>query len=617
MISFFDAMPHPLLIKDEALKIVFANNKAIQLYAPIQKELLGKTDFDLYPEDTASLLEQNSREVFSSNSNSDTDTIEKIISTDNQIKNYQFKKHIYEYTNKKTYLVETIEEVSGETFITQENKMWSRILIDTAQEPIWVVNKNYECILINDKVKHLMLSSFSLEMKLGMNLLEADLFSNESIEKRKIWYDKALAGTTHVQYIQNTTNKGTEIYHKLNFKPAKNEEGKIIGCVIYATDITEFKESEIELEKREGLYRMLFENAFDGIVVSDVNKMKNIACSQRVIDYLGLENKDAILNGHLLNFSPEHQANGQRSKDIIEQMMGLLIQKGHVRHDWIHLHSDGSELESELYLYNFQNGKDNLIVSMIKDMTKHKIAEKVILEKNEVLQKYIDSNLQLENFTYFASHDLREPLRTITSFTQLIQKKHVQHLDSTALEYLGYIVKGVQRMNNLVEGLLTFSRVESNSQNMNDIDTLQLLTELKNDLLKSIKDNDAEISFKNLPETLHANKLTINLLFQNLISNALKFSAADRPSVITIEANEIPKFWQFAVSDNGIGIEEEYFDKVFVLFQKLHSHQKYSGTGIGLALCKKIVAQHKGEIWVTSKKGEGTTFHFTIEKVKS
>jgi len=242
----------------------------------------------------------------------------------------------------------------------------------------------------------------------------------------------------------------------------------------------------------------------------------------------------------------------------------------------------------------------------------HKVDE--LNTKNEELKKYIDSNMQLENFAYITSHDLREPLRTISGFANLLEKKYLGKLDETADEYLGYILTSTKNMNALIEDLLIFSRVHTGEHTIEKIDLDDLLFQVVRSLDGSIKDTGAIVTYENIPETIKANRTKIKQLFQNLISNAIKFRKPDIAPQVIISAKSKGKFWEFIVQDNGIGINEEYFDKIFMIFKRLHTKDQYEGTGIGLSLCKKIVEQHGGEIHPESTVGEGTTFYFTIEK---
>ncbi|MCE3280023.1 MAG: response regulator receiver sensor signal transduction histidine kinase [Bacteroidetes bacterium] len=217
---------------------------------------------------------------------------------------------------------------------------------------------------------------------------------------------------------------------------------------------------------------------------------------------------------------------------------------------------------------------------------------------------------ELEKFAYVASHDLQEPLRTITSYIQLLQKKFSNKLDPEAIEFMEFVVNGSKRMKTLINDLLEYSRINSAESKFEKVDCNDILFEVSQNLQNSIKDSDAKIEIENLP-VIKANKMHMVQLFQNLIGNSLKFKSERQP-VIKVKAKKIEGYYLFSVEDNGIGIKKEYSTKIFEIFQRLHSMQHYPGTGIGLAICMKIVQKLGGEIWMESEYGKGTTFLFTV-----
>lgn len=248
----------------------------------------------------------------------------------------------------------------------------------------------------------------------------------------------------------------------------------------------------------------------------------------------------------------------------------------------------------------------------VKDELEEKIRELDI--KNKELQKYIDSNMQLENFAYIASHDLREPVRTMRTFAQLLQKRYGDSLDESAQKFIHFIVDGANNMNNLINDLLTYSRVNTGEQEVAEIITLKLVEQVIEGLAGSINQKNVKIEIGKLPKVIVANPTKMKQLLQNLIANAVKFSSDGRRPMVTIKALSKSAFWEFSIADNGIGIDPDYQEQIFFLFKKLHPRGKYTGTGLGLAICKKIVEQHEGRIWVESTPEKGSTFSFTIKK---
>ena len=225
------------------------------------------------------------------------------------------------------------------------------------------------------------------------------------------------------------------------------------------------------------------------------------------------------------------------------------------------------------------------------------------------------SNLELEQFAYVASHDLQEPLRMVTSYTQLLEKRYKGKLDADADEFIGYAVDGANRMRRLIDDLLSYSRVTRRGNPFRPIESeLALDVALKN-LQMSIEENDAVVTHDQLPEVMADEGQLVQLL-QNLIGNAIKFHSKEPPRVHVSAKHYQETEYLFSVQDNGIGIDHQYFDRLFKIFQRLHTKEEYPGTGIGLALCKRIVERHGGRIWLESQPGKGTTMYFTLNNKK-
>jgi PAS domain S-box-containing protein len=222
------------------------------------------------------------------------------------------------------------------------------------------------------------------------------------------------------------------------------------------------------------------------------------------------------------------------------------------------------------------------------------------------------SNKELEQFAYVASHDLQEPLRMISSYTQLLAQRYEGQLDEKAHKYINYAVDGAVRMQGLINDLLAYSRVNTRGGNFGPVDSHSALGAALRNLSVAIEENRAIVISDDLP-IVSADATQLSQVFQNLISNAIKFQGAELPR-IHVSARDLGREWMFSVQDNGIGIDAKYADKVFVIFQRLHTRQEYPGTGIGLAICKRIVERHGGRIWYESEPGKGATFYFTLQK---
>ena len=255
------------------------------------------------------------------------------------------------------------------------------------------------------------------------------------------------------------------------------------------------------------------------------------------------------------------------------------------------------------------SGNIHTVMGVSRDITRRKEAEQQL---EATVQNLQHSNKELEQFAYVASHDLQEPLRMVTSYLQLIERRYSTQLDENAHVYIDYAVDGANRMKILINDLLAYSRVGTRGKEFEQTDLNQVLSQVLNEYDLLIEETGAQISFETLPVVM-GDAVQLAQLLRNLLGNALKFYGDDFPQ-IHIGVTEHDGEWLFSVHDEGIGIDPKYFDRIFVIFQRLHTREDYPGTGIGLAICKKIVERHKGKIWVESQPWEGTTFYFTLPK---
>ena len=396
------------------------------------------------------------------------------------------------------------------------------------------------------------------------------------------------------------------VYHIL-MKPLFDEAGNIYGGMSITLDVKDIKDAQTALTHSEETRKAILLALPDIVFQVDI--------TGRITDFYS--------NETYRKFLEEMKMVGKNASEFIPQIdfdnLVLLIKKAietQVIQNYEYTHVEkGTALH---YEFRVSRLNDTNAIVMVRDMTNlkntseqldMKIAE--LLQKNVELEKYITSNTELEKFAYIASHDLREPIRSIVGFTQLLQKRFSDKEDPETKEFLENIINGAQRMNTLVHGLLDYSRVSSNSRPFHKADMNEILNKVRSDLKASIEENEAEIIVGKLPE-LVCDELQLRQLFQNLISNSIKFRKWFDKPVIKISVGLLDDKWLFKIEDNGIGLEMKYKEKVFQIFSRLHTTDKYQGSGIGLAVCKKIVDRHGGDIWLESEVGKGTTFYFTI-----
>lgn len=275
--------------------------------------------------------------------------------------------------------------------------------------------------------------------------------------------------------------------------------------------------------------------------------------------------------------------------------------------------------ETNVKLNRARNELEGKVAQRTEELTRvnnnlqDEISERIQVEtdREQLLEELARSNKELEQFAYMASHDLKEPLRTIISFVQLLQKRYGDELDERADQYMDLIVDGAGRMQKLIEGLLSYSRIDLSREGFKRVDVNKSFDEALANLKPVIEENMAKVTRENLP-VVAGDEMQLIQLLQNLISNSIKYRQPEIAPQVHVSVEEENGTWLFKVQDNGIGIEPQYFEQIFQIFQRLHTQEEYPGTGIGLTLCKRIVERHRGRIWVESAPNKGTTFLFTI-----
>jgi PAS domain S-box-containing protein len=388
--------------------------------------------------------------------------------------------------------------------------------------------------------------------------------------------------------------------------PIKDEKGEVIAINVVVEEITQRKKAEQALLESKIKLDLALENANIGLWEWNL-KTNEILWDERTEIMFGLQPG---------SFGQTYSAFEKLIND--EDI-------SHVQHA-IH-HSIEKDLPLELiFRTKPANGKTKYISSkglinrdnkghavsfsgVCSDVTSLKEGTELLISKlNEELLR---SNKELENFAYVASHDLQEPLRMVTSFTQLLEKQYKDKLDENALEYISFAVDGSKRMYNLLNGLLAYSRINTKGKIFTRVDLNTVLESVTNNLSLKINESNTTLKIDKLPEVF-ADESQMAQLFQNLISNSIKFSLKSPRIFISSKSNH--DHYLISVKDEGIGIESPYFEKIFQIFQRLHERDKYEGIGIGLAICKRIVERHQGKIWVESEPGEGSAFYFIIPK---
>lgn len=368
-------------------------------------------------------------------------------------------------------------------------------------------------------------------------------------------------------------------------------------------------EREIEQRKKAEEERALrdrsINSATNGILIADARQpdMPTVYCNAAFEKITGYAAEEVLGQNCRFLQGTDHQQPG------LDAIRRAIRQGTEAKAELRNYRKDGSPFWNELYIapVKDQQGRLTHFIGIQTDITERKHQETELAHKTRELAQ---SNAELQQFAYVASHDLQEPLRMVASYTELLGKRYKGKLDQDADEFIGYAVDGATRMQRLIRDLLEYSRVGSERKSFEQTDCEVVFQQAMQNLSASVRERHAEVTHDPLP-IVHANPTHLTQVFQNLIGNALKFQG-ESPSKIHVGAKALPDGWEFSVRDNGVGIPADQLDRIFSIFQRLHGQSEYPGTGIGLAICKRIVEKYGGQIRVESELGKGSIFYFTL-----
>lgn len=476
-----------------------------------------------------------------------------------------------------------------------------RLIVDAAPNGMLMIDRSGTIVLVNAQIERLF--QYRRDELLGrpIELLVPVAFREKHPDYRDNFFSEPKTRAMGVgRDLFGLRKDGTQIPVEIGLNPLVSEgETFVLASVV---DISERKRSEERL-------RLVVEAAPSGmIMVAESGKIVLVNSQvERLFDYsreeLVGQSIERLVPSGLRDKHPELRAGF--FADPKARAMG-------VGRDLYGERKDGTRVPVEIGLNPLMTEGERFVLASIVDITERKHAEEVLQEKLLELQR---SNEDLQQFAYVCSHDLQEPLRVISNYTQLLAKRYTGRvLDESANEFIEFTVDATKRMQELINDLLLYSRVQTRGQEFADTDC-SLVAELAIANLKiSIEESGAKLHCDQLP-TVKGDSSQLLQLFQNLISNAIKFRS-EKPPEIYISAEDSGTAWTLTVRDNGQGFDKKYERRIFIIFQRLHTKEMYPGSGIGLAVCKKIVERHGGRIWVDSEPGKGASFHFTLPKTK-
>ena len=388
------------------------------------------------------------------------------------------------------------------------------------------------------------------------------------------------------------------------------------GLAVYFKDVTDKKTIEDRIKSERNLLRTLIDNLPDTIYIKDIAARKIIS-NKNDYNFIGFKHEEDVLGKTDLELFKDETARTGYNHDI------EVIKDGKALINFEHyvIKNDGSAMWLLTTKVPLKNNENKIIglLGIGRDITDIKEAQERIKNVNHELETSVQqlqiSNKELEQFAYVASHDLQEPLRMITSFLTQIEKKYNNVLDDKGKQYIYFAVDGAKRMRQIILDLLEYSRIGRHDVELEVVNLMDIISEIQSLYRKQIDEISAKIEMSDLPKIL-SYKTPIRQVLQNLISNALKYHTKGIRPEIKLGVEDNGNYWQFYVKDNGIGINEEYFQKIFIIFQRLHNKEEYAGTGMGLAICKKIVDSLGGNMWVEANSIQGSCFYFTIPKAE-
>ncbi len=427
-------------------------------------------------------------------------------------------------------------------------------------------------------------------------------FLQDDIERGKpeeILRLAASGGPIEVQGMRRRKD-GSNFLLRATYTALHDSRGTLCGFSLISHDLSGSTASEAK-------YRGLLEAAPDAMVV--VNQAGEIVLLNVQAEKQFGYRRDELLGQPVKNLIPEGFAERlvaddlRSAEDALDQTIGTGI-------ELMALRKDGSAFPIEIMLSPLDSAEGVLITAAIRDISMRRAAEVLLLQKINELNR---SNHELEQFASIASHDLQEPLRMVASYTQLLSRRYKGKLDSDADEFIAFAVDGANRMKGLIRDLLAYSRINTQSGGLTNTSSESALLRALVNLRGAISDSGALVTHDPLPAVM-ADETQLVQLFQNLVSNAIKYRKPGVAEIHVSAAAADAKRWTFAVQDNGMGIDPRYFERIFGMFQRLHKREDIEGTGIGLAICKKIVERHGGVISVKSEPGRGSTFSFAMAR---
>lgn len=536
-----------------------------------------------------------------------------------------------EEQNKVIAYVETLREGEGRRQSDEwEPNRQMQAVLECLPENAWGFDRDLRIWAVNERALKKMEQELGGDFRLGDTFIDVlkDYRPDLVIVWRKM-LEQAMEGETVVQDYYSLDKENNRPYgRQFVVAPYKSATGEIIGCIGTIRDTTELYQQRKAAEGRELIYKTIIDHARAGIDILDITHFdrkdpstaKLFIRNKNMATYLQTKDRLMATSEEVVPLFFEEQQNNETSEMVFERMVFDLVTRKDSQEVFRIKAPGGKHFDIDALQWVIEINGRLLLIRFFRDITEVLHKEKLISkqieklnEQNEVLQRYIESNMQLENFAYIASHDLQAPIRSIVSFSNLLQKR-AQNLSESEREFLAFIISSAKNMQALIGDLLSFSRANTEKIKLKTFDFSALREEIAEELRELIAEKKAILYWDIGCDMITADYIKLKQILMNLIGNSLKFQNKNKKPEVSVVLKEKGDHWEFMVKDNGIGIAKEFQEKIFLIFKRLHTQEQFAGTGIGLALCKRLVEQHEGAIWLESVLDKGTSFYFTIKK---
>ena len=597
----------PVWIRDKNGKFYFVNQQFVNLFGLDNVDVIGKSTDELFDKKTAGQFNDNDARVKKSRSGI---SFVESVKTSEGIRHYQ--------TNM--FLLKKMPELEGAVAgwaadITDQKSAElelkkaldkNKLLLESIGEAFFSINSDWKVLYWNNKAEKL----FGIKKKDAIGKFLWDVIPN--LKDHKIYHELSDSFKDQDSISFKDYYEPNKLHLEISAYPARDAMSVLIR------DISEKIDSERKLRETYDRFEKVTEATNDAIwdwnLETDTlywgggfkslfgHEIEKISTTLKSwTNHIHNEDKERVMNSFYAAIDVPTQSNWQ------------------IEYRYLKKNGAYAYVMDRALIIRNEDGDAVRVIGAMTDITYHKEYENELRKMNERLKRYTKelqvSNTELEQFAYVASHDLQEPLRMISSFMELLREKYGDVLDEKALQYIYYAADGAQKMKQIILDLLDFSRVGKNEDEMETIDLNELVDFVLQMHQKLIKEQNATIEVEELP-TLKTYRSPLIQIFMNLIENSLKYGREGVNPQILIQAEENEEEWIFSIKDNGRGIDPEYFEKIFIIFQRLDSESKFEGTGMGLSVVKKIVKNLNGRIWVGSEVNKGSTFYFSISKQK-